>query len=47
MTIIDCEDCARLYEKFKAASRNLVRHDENTSRVIPLFRLFSAVDTKQ
>jgi len=39
--IMDGEERKRLYEKFKAASRNFVKYEKGTSRVIPVIRLIS------
>jgi deazaflavin-dependent oxidoreductase (nitroreductase family) len=33
------EERTRLYEKFKAASNNFVKYEQNTTRVIPVVRL--------
>lgn len=38
-TIAEGEERARLYERFKAASSNFVKYEQNTSRVIPVIRL--------
>ncbi|MCW5852691.1 MAG: nitroreductase family deazaflavin-dependent oxidoreductase [Anaerolineae bacterium] len=38
-TIAQGEERARLYDRFKAASSNFVKYEQNTSRVIPVLRL--------
>lgn len=38
-TIAEGEERTRLYERFKAASANFVKYEQNTSRVIPVIRL--------
>lgn len=38
-TIIEGEERSRLYERFKVASRNFVKYEQSTSRVLPVIRL--------
>jgi deazaflavin-dependent oxidoreductase (nitroreductase family) len=38
-TVVEGEERTRLYERFKAASRNFVKYEKNTSRVLPVIRL--------
>jgi deazaflavin-dependent oxidoreductase (nitroreductase family) len=38
-TIAQSEERARLYEKFKTASKNFVKYEHSTSRVLPVIRL--------
>jgi deazaflavin-dependent oxidoreductase (nitroreductase family) len=38
-TIAENEERTRLYEKFKAASGNFVKYEQNISRVLPVIRL--------
>lgn len=37
--VIEGEERARLYERFKEASKNFVKYEEKTTRVLPVIRL--------